>query len=130
MDFSSVGEEQVLGKRRVRSLLAEKGAVDAVERAGLDLDGLLGTAGCQIFMKDEVLTLEGPREWLRLIEDGACRVVRSGKAVRQLGPGTFFGPDLEPGEQVVACSDEDYVCSFAPEQSKAVLTCLEAAQIA
>jgi len=119
---TNVASVQEQGRSRVRSLLTQR-ATD------VDLDKVLGTAGCEFYLHGEVVTLDEP-ENLRILEKGLCSVVRGGKEVRVLRAGDFFGPDLAPGEQVVAKCGEVRVCRFTRDASAVVLTCLDSASVA
>jgi len=115
---SSISHQQEEGRRRARSLLEKYCDLD--ESA---LDELLGTSGCEVYMKGEVVTL-CEREQVRLLESGTCSVVRSSKEVRVLHPGDLFGPDLQPGEEVVAHTDDVFVCRFAHDAASVLLDSL------
>jgi len=110
MSFQEVEAEQEDGRKRIRSLLRH-GQELAV--SPLDLDKLLGTAGMESSVKGDLVALGCER--LRVLERGECHVVRSGRTLRTLKAGTFFGPDLAAEERVVACSEEVRVCSFSNE---------------
>lgn len=110
MSFQEVEAEQEDGRKRIRSLLRH-GQELAV--SPLDLDKLLGTAGMESYVKGDLVALGCER--LRVLERGECHVVRSGRTLRTLKAGTFFGPDLAAEERVVACSEEVRVCSFSNE---------------
>jgi len=112
---TTVAAVQEEGRIRARSLLQECVDLDVDS-----LDELLGTSGCEIYMEGEVVTL-CEREQVRLLESGTCSVVRSSKEVRVLHPGDVFGPDLKPGEEVVARTDNVFVCRFTHDGASVLL---------
>jgi len=129
----SVANRQDEGRRRARSLIEEQGLVPGASSSGgsdcsecseLDIDEALGTAGVEVYVAGEVLTLDSQHDRLRLVEDGTCSVMRVGREVRELQPGDLFGPDLAKGEHVVAKSARVHICSFAPDTSSRMLACL------
>jgi hypothetical protein len=106
LGLDGVTNEQDTGRSRVRSLLSGHPKFAAWLEEHLD------SSVCEIHAEGEVITLDA-RESLRLLlEGGSASVVRRGVEVRHLSPGDFFGPCLQPGEQVVARGDQTIVCRF------------------
>jgi len=119
LGLDGVASAQDEGRDRVRSLLAERQPLNPV------LEEYLASAVCEIHAEGEVITLD-ERESLRVLEQGSAAVVRRGVDVRQLGPGDFFGPCLQQGEQVVARSKHTLACRFPPNAASSILESLGA----
>lgn len=85
------------------------------------LEQHLHASVCEMHSEGEVVTLD-ERGSLRLLECGSAFVVRRGVEVRRLSPGDFFGPCLQPGEEVVARGDDTLVCRFHDNASSDLLT--------
>jgi CRP-like cAMP-binding protein len=120
LGLDGVSSEQDTGRSRVRSLLSGRPELAAWAEEHLD------ASVCEIHAEGEVVTLD-ERESLRLVECGSASVVLRGVEMRRLSPGDFFGPGLQPGEQVVAREDQTFVCRFRDSASSAILESIASA---
>lgn len=115
--FAEVEAQQESGRQKVRQVLETVGQESVAKLSNhqqpLDVDRLLGTAGFESYAMGDLVALGCQR--LRVLGQGVCNVVRSGRTVRTLKAGNFFGPDLTKDERVVASSDDVLVCSFTNE---------------
>eukprot|EP00913_Durusdinium_trenchii_P003023 g2795.t1 len=115
--FAEVEAQQESGRQKVRQVLETVGQESVAKLSNhqqpLDVDRLLGTAEWRSYAMGDLVALGCQR--LRVLGQGVCNVVRSGRTVRTLKAGNFFGPDLTKDERVVASSDDVLVCSFTNE---------------